>query len=82
MTEEVKGTVVELTPKQVGIAFRQVHLEENYNFLEDDLVKLANGFARAASEDIIKAERAACVEFVKSLNPLVGQALEKNRNAL
>lgn len=79
MTEE---TIVELTPKQVGVAFRQIHLEENYNFLEDDLVKLANGFARAAAPEIMKAERAECVKFVKSLNPLVGEALEAKRNAL
>lgn len=79
MTEE---TVVELTPKQVSVAFRQIYLEENYNFLEDDLVKLANGFARAAAPEIIKAERAECVKFVKSLNPLVGEALEAKRNAL
>jgi hypothetical protein len=79
MSEE---TIIELTPKQVGIAFRQIHLEENYNFLEDDLVKLANGFARAAAQDIIKAERAECVKFVKSLNLLVGEVLEAKRNAL
>ena len=71
-----------LTEKEITETFINTKLEENYNFLEEDLVKLANGFALAASEDIIKAERAACVEFVKSLNPLVGQALEKNRNAL
>lgn len=74
--------MIELTEKEVGIAFRQIHLEENYNFLAEDLVKLANGFARAAAPAIIKAERAECVKFVKSLNPLVGEALETKRNAL
>jgi len=74
--------MIELTEKEVGIAFRQINLEENYNFLAEDLVKLANGFARAAAPAIMKAERAECVKFVKSLNPTVGEALEKKRNAL
>lgn len=81
MTEKTEN-VVELTAKQVSTAFRQIYLVENYNFLEEDLVTLANGFARAAAKDIIKAERAECVKFVKSLNPLVGEALEAKRNAL
>lgn len=74
--------MIELTEKEVGIAFRQIHLEENYNFLAEDLVKLANGFARAAAPAIIEAERAECVKFVKSLNMLVGEALEGKRNSL
>lgn len=74
--------MIELDAKQVSIAFRQTNLEENYNFLEEDLIKLANSFARAAAPAIIKAERAECVKFVKSLNPLVGEALETKRNAL
>lgn len=74
--------MIELTEKEVGVAFRQINLEENYNFLADDLVKLANGFARAAAPAIMKGERAECVKFVKSLNPLVGEALERKRNAL
>ena len=44
-----------LTNQEINDAFIHAKLEENYNFLEDDLVKLANGFARAASEDIMKA---------------------------
>jgi hypothetical protein len=78
----IEEKVIELTPEQVSKAFRQIYLVENYNFFEDDLVTLANGFARAAAQDIIKAERAECVKFVKSLNPLVGEALEAKRNAL
>jgi len=74
--------LVELTPQQVGDAFRTIMLEENYNFLEDDLVKLANAFVTAAAPAIIKAERAECVKFTKSLNELVGKALENKRNAL
>ena len=74
--------MIELTKEQVSEAFRGVDLEENYNFLEDDLVKLANAFVTAAAPAIIKAERAECVKFTKSLNELVGKALENKRNAL
>jgi hypothetical protein len=74
--------MIELTAEQVGEAFRNVNLEENYNFLEEDLIKLANAFAETAAPAIIKAERAECVKFTKSLNLLVGQALEGKRNAL
>jgi hypothetical protein len=74
--------MIELTTEQVGDAFRTVMLEENYNFLEEDLIKLANAFAQAAAPAIIKAERAECVKFTKSLNELVGHALEQKRNAL
>jgi hypothetical protein len=74
--------MIELTKEQVSEAFRGVDLEENYNFLEDDLVKLANAFVTAAAPAIIKAERAECVKFTKSLNELVGKALENKRNSL
>lgn len=74
--------MIELTKEQVGEAFRKVMLEENYNFLEEDLVTLANLFAAEAAPAIIKAERAECVKFTKSLNELVGQALETKRNSL
>jgi hypothetical protein len=82
MTEQVEGTVIELTPEQVGEAFRTVMLEENYNFLEEDLVLLANTFVKAAAPMIIKAERDECIKFVKSLNELVAQALKNKREAL
>jgi hypothetical protein len=74
--------MIELTEEQVSNAFRKINLTENYNFFADDLVKLANGFAQAAAPAIIKAERDECVKFTKSLNLLVGQALEGKRNAL
>ena len=74
--------MIELNKEQVGEAFRTIMLEENYNFLEEDLVMLANAFVAAAAPAIIKAERAECVKFTKSLNELVGKALENKRNAL
>ena len=42
-----------ITKEQVNEAFRNVTLEENYNFLEDDLVKLAEAFINAAKPAII-----------------------------
>ena len=51
--------------------FRSVNLEENYNFLEDDLKILADAFAREGARD----ERAICVRVVTELNRIVGEKL-------
>ena len=71
-----------LTPEEVKEAFRKVWLEENYAFLEDDLIKLANGFVEAATPKIAKIERDLCIEFVRSLNGQVADALEAKRGPL
>ena len=70
-------------------AFFAAGLEGDYNFLEDDLMKLASVFAELRdnelNERVYKAtqqERARCVEFVRSLNPLVAQALEDKKGPL
>ena len=70
-------------------AFFAAGLEGDYNFLEDDLMKLANAFAELRdnelNERVYKAtqqERARCVAFVRSLNPLVAQALEDKKGPL
>ena len=70
-------------------AFFAAGLEGDYNFLEDDLMKLASVFAELRdnelNERIYKAtqnERARCVDFVRSLNPLVAQALEDKKGPL
>lgn len=60
-------------------AFLEAHLEENHNFLEEDLERLADAFVRAAAPAIIKAERAACIKFVHSLNSLVAEKLQEVR---
>jgi hypothetical protein len=71
---------MELTKEQVGVAFRSVFLEENYNFLEDDLVRLANTFV-AKAEPLIRAdELSKCVNVVSDLNRLVGEKLHEVRN--
>jgi hypothetical protein len=70
---------MELTKEQVGEAFRSVMLEENHNFLEDDLVLLGNAFVRFAEPLIRKDELAQCVEVVTSLNRVVGEKLQEVR---
>ena len=65
-----------LTPEKVSEVFRKIHLEENYNFLQEDLQKLADAFVTAAEPAITAAERDKCVTFVRSLNTQVAQALK------
>ena len=69
-----------LNNQQIKDAFINAHLEENYNFLEDDLVKLANAFIAAAQPDLIKEERAACVEVARSYNNLVADKILEVRS--
>lgn len=78
MTEQ-KAKKIELTADEIKLAFRGIYLEENYSFLEEDLIKLANGFIAAAEPKIKKAELAECVKFVRSLNTYVAEALDEKR---
>jgi len=71
---------MELNAKQVGEAFRTVMLEENHNFLEDDLVLLANAFIRFAEPLIRADELQSCVEIVTDLNRVVGEKLNEVRS--
>lgn len=72
---------MELTKEQVGVAFRSVFLEENYNFLEDDLVKLANAFVSKAEPLIRADELSKCVNVVSDLNRLVAEKLKEVRGS-
>ena len=71
-----------LNIEEINEAFRNVNLEENYNFLEDDLLKLANAFIMAAMPSVRRAELTMCVNFVRSLNTEVANALEDRRGKL
>ena len=71
-----------LTLEEVKKAFHEANLVESYNFMEEDLSKLANAFVMAAMPAIVRTERAMCVQFVSSLNPEVGKALEEKRGNL
>ena len=71
-----------LTIEEIRDAFINSDLEENYNFLEEDLEKLANAFVMAAMPKIVRTERTMCINFVRTLNGPVAQALEDKRGAL
>ena len=71
-----------LNTNEIREAFRKIYLEENYDFLEEDLVKLADGFIMAAMPAIVKTERDMCVKFVNSLNTNVARALGEYRENL
>jgi hypothetical protein len=75
-----------LKKEDVFQTFFAAGLEGDYNFLEDDLMKLARAFAAMRDEEInervfrtAKLERSRCVEFVRSLNPEVARALEEKK---
>ena len=71
-----------LDKDQIKETFRNIYLEENYNFLEEDLVKLADGFIMAALPMIIRTERDMCIKFVNTLNTNVARALGEYRENL
>lgn len=71
-----------LNPNEIKEAFRKIYLEENYNFLEEDLEKLADGFIMAAMPAIVKTERDMCIKFVNTLNTNVARALGEYRENL
>jgi hypothetical protein len=71
-----------LTVEEIRDTFINTKLEENYNFLEEDLEKLASAFVNAAMPKIAKIERNMCINFVRTLNGPVAQALEDKRGAL
>jgi hypothetical protein len=68
-----------INKEQVNKAFRNVTLEENYNFLEEDLVKLAHAFIDAAKPSIVAVERQECVKVVRSMNSFVAEKLQEIR---
>lgn len=65
--------------KKATEVFHKTHLEGKYSFLIEDLVKLANAFAKEIAPEIAKQERDECVKFVKSLNTHVAKALQEKR---
>ena len=71
-----------LNTDEIKEAFRKVYLEENHDFLEEDLIKLADTFIMAAVPAIVKTERDMCVKFVNSLNTNVARALDEYRENL
>jgi hypothetical protein len=64
-----------LSKQQIARIFHELQLEDNYNFLEDDLVKLANAYIEAVRPIIAKEELANCAEIAGALNANVGAKL-------
>lgn len=79
MTTEKKPV---LTAQEITEVFINTKLEENYNFLQDDLVKLANAFINAAKPKIEKAEKELCVDIARSVNSLVADKIVQVRGQM
>ena len=71
-----------LTTKEINEAFMTANLIENYNFLQKDLVLLANAFIKAAKPKIEKAERELCVDIAKSVNTQVASKIVSVRSQM
>lgn len=71
-----------LTPQEIAEAFINTHLEEDYNFLQDDLVKLANAFIKAAKPKIELEERILCIDVARSVNHLVAAKIAEVRGGV
>lgn len=71
-----------LTPQEISEVFINTPLEEDYNFLQDDLVKLANAFIAAAKPKIELDERILCVDVARSVNHLVAAKIAEVRGGV
>jgi hypothetical protein len=76
MTEQKKPY---LSVQEITEVFINTPLEDDYNFLQADLEKLANAFINAAATKIAKEERDACIEIATNLNRLVGEKIAEVR---
>lgn len=68
-----------LSPEEIKEAFIHSNLEENYNFLMEDLDKLAHSFIAKAKDKLVAAERAACIDVARSYNTLVADKIKEIR---
>ena len=71
-----------LTQKEVNEAFINAKLEEDYNFLQDDLMKLSMAIIDAARSKIARQERAECVKIARSVNTLVADKIIEVRGKM
>jgi hypothetical protein len=69
----------DLTPQEVTEAFVNAKIEEQYNFLQDDLMNLAQAFIDAAKPKLIKEERKLCIDVARSLNTMVAKKMAEIR---
>jgi hypothetical protein len=71
---------MELSKEQVVDTFVNTPLEGDYNFIQEDLIKLANAFVAAAAPEIAKKERELCLDVARSVNHLVAERMAQIRN--
>jgi hypothetical protein len=64
-----------MTPERINEIFRGLNLEENHNFLEEDLKLLAEAYF----EEGAKEERSGCIRVATDLNRIVGEKLAEVR---
>ena len=70
---------MELTDQEVVEVFVNTKMEEEYNFLQADLVALAQAFIDAARGKIAEKERIECVKVARSVNHLVAEKIMEVR---
>lgn len=69
-----------LSKEEINEVFINSNLEENYNFLTEDLIKLGNAFVEKARPKLIEDERQACIDVARAYNTLVADKIEEIRN--
>ena len=69
-----------LSNEKIVSTFINTSLEGDYNFLQDDLIKLATAFINAATPSIKLEEQKLCIEIAQSYNPLVAVKIKEVRN--
>jgi len=62
-----------MTNEEINKIFHETEMEDNYNFLEDDLIKLANAFIAKARPEIIQE----CVNVARTVNHLVANKIKE-----
>jgi len=64
-----------LSKEEINEVFINSNLVENYNFLEEDLIKLANAMIEKARPKLVQAERDACIDIARAYNTLVADKI-------
>jgi hypothetical protein len=62
-----------MTSEEINKIFHETQLEDNYNFLASDLIKLANAFIAKARPEIIQE----CVDVAHAYNTLVADKIKE-----
>lgn len=73
-----------VTNKDIKQAYMDCEMRDPEGLYADevDLYELGRAFERRMAMKYARAERAECIEFVRSLNPEVARALEEKRGKM